>query len=329
MRRITLLVTILILATMQAVSGATSQAVALMGMNDAESGVIEVDQTSIDFGQAYNGYGVTKQLFVMAQGLTEDISLRVTGRDSIHFDHYPRTITLAQAAEGTYVPIRLFPYSKGYLQAELILSSPGAKDVHVVLHGIGIKTSAFIYVDQDTMAMTSCPDEAVTKCLQVVYHRFNGWIASPRQAHVIDNVDFGPIDLFPNVAFLTSIDGDDSFIITSKSLIATDGVTDTCLVKVCYNPITVGHHHAQLKIWSNVAYPVIVQLEGVSEQSNEFIPEGDVDGDGIVSVNDITFLIDGVLSRGSEDLNGIVDVDGDGDIGIGDIILLIDRVLSQ
>jgi hypothetical protein len=317
------------LAVIPAVSGATSQAVALMGMNDAQPGVIEVDQTSIDFGQAYNGYGVTKQLFVMAQGLTEDISLRVTGRDSIHFDHYPRTITPAQAAEGTYVPIRLFPYSKGYLQAELILSSPGVEDVHVVLHGIGIKTSAFIYVDQDTMAMISCPAVAVTKCLQVVYHRFNGWIASPRQAHVIDNVDFEPIDIWNFPPYSTSIDGDDCFTVIKSSIIATDGVTDTCVVKVCYNPMAVGSHHAQLKLWSNVAYPVIVQLEGLSEQSNGYIPEGDVNGDGLISVNDITFLIDGVLSRGSEGLNGIVDVDGDGEIGIGDITLLIDRVLSQ
>ncbi len=307
--------------------GVQLQKVSLNGEAWLSSTSIEVDQTSIDFGRAYNGYGETRRLFVKAQGLTGNISLRVTGRDSIHFDCYPSTITPAQAAEGVYVPIRLFPYSEGYLSATLILSAPGADDVQVALSGIGIKTSAYIYVDQDTMTMASSPNVMTTKYLQVVYHRFNGWIASPRPVHVIDSLSFDPIDFSYNVAFLTNIDGDDCFTVTRTSVIASDGVTDTCLVKVCYKPTKEGHHSAQLKLWSNVAYPVIVQLEGTSILSPDGITVGDVNGDGVVSVNDITFMIDAILE--GEQVSPYADVNGDGQISIGDITLLIDLMLSQ
>ena len=56
---------------------------------------------------------------------------------------------------------------------------------------------------------------------------------------------------------------------------------------------------------------------------------GDVDGDGIVGIGDITALIDYILSG---DESGVVlansDVDADGIVGIGDITALIDYILS-
>ena len=290
---------------------------------------IEVDQTIIDFGNAYNGYGETRQLFVKAPGLTDNISLHVTGHDSIHFDSYPRIITPAQAAEGVYVPIRLYPYSQGYLTATLILSAPGVEDVQVALYGYGIKTSAFIYVDQDTMAMVSSPNTKVTEYLQVVYHRFNGWIASPRPAIDIDTVDFDPIGFSSSVAFLTSIDGDKCFTVDNARVVSTDGVTDTCLVRVSYKPTAVGNHSAQLTLFSMVAHPVTVQLEGTSMMSDDGITVGDVNGDGQVSVGDITFLIDRLLAGSQDGINGAADVNGDGQISIGDISALIDRMLGQ
>ena len=64
----------------------------------------------------------------------------------------------------------------------------------------------------------------------------------------------------------------------------------------------------------------------------EFIVEnvqGDVDGDGVISIADVTSLIDLVVNGGgSVDDYPAADVDGDGVISIADVTELIDRILS-
>ena len=59
---------------------------------------------------------------------------------------------------------------------------------------------------------------------------------------------------------------------------------------------------------------------------NESTP-GDVDGDGIVNITDVTTLIDYLLSGGTVNESG-ADVDGDGIINITDITELIDKLLN-
>ena len=54
---------------------------------------------------------------------------------------------------------------------------------------------------------------------------------------------------------------------------------------------------------------------------------GDVDGDGVVNISDLTSLVDLLLSS-SADVNANADVDGDGAVNISDVALLIDSLLS-
>jgi flavodoxin len=54
---------------------------------------------------------------------------------------------------------------------------------------------------------------------------------------------------------------------------------------------------------------------------------GDVDGDGEVSISDVTVLIDMLLSGNTN--NAIADVDGDGEVSIGDVSALIDILLNR
>ena len=53
---------------------------------------------------------------------------------------------------------------------------------------------------------------------------------------------------------------------------------------------------------------------------------GDVDGDGNIGINDVTTLIDQLLSDGEQ--SEWMDVNGDGTVGIADITLIIDMMLS-
>ena len=55
---------------------------------------------------------------------------------------------------------------------------------------------------------------------------------------------------------------------------------------------------------------------------------GDVDGDGQITIGDVTRLIDMLIS-GSSSYNASADVDGDGQITIGDVTALIDLLLHD
>ena len=57
------------------------------------------------------------------------------------------------------------------------------------------------------------------------------------------------------------------------------------------------------------------------------ITAGDIDGDGKVNIDDVTALIDMLLS-GNTSGNPGADVDGDGKVNIDDLTALIDKLLA-
>ena len=59
----------------------------------------------------------------------------------------------------------------------------------------------------------------------------------------------------------------------------------------------------------------------------ELAPAGDVDGDGIINISDVTALIDLLLSGG--EISAEADVDGDGQVNISDVTAIIDELLSS
>jgi len=57
---------------------------------------------------------------------------------------------------------------------------------------------------------------------------------------------------------------------------------------------------------------------------------GDVDGDGMVTIADVTDLIDYLINGGDDSFKATAaDVDGDGTVGIGDVTELIDKLLNN
>ena len=62
----------------------------------------------------------------------------------------------------------------------------------------------------------------------------------------------------------------------------------------------------------------------------EFAFPGDVDGDGILNINDVTTLINYLLTHNSDLIDMYnADVDGDGIINIGDVTTLINKLLTR
>lgn len=110
--------------------------------------------------------------------------------------------------------------------------------------------------------------------------------------------------------------------VTSRSEIAPSMGGVNCFTNTVYSnatlyiPIGATEDYQLTNYWYKFANMV--------ERNLDVIP-GDVDGDGILSISDVTDLIDLLLSGGGA---GSADVDGDGNITIADVTELIDRLLS-
>jgi hypothetical protein len=61
----------------------------------------------------------------------------------------------------------------------------------------------------------------------------------------------------------------------------------------------------------------------------EHAAPGDVDGDGVIGIDDITALIDHILNSEATTVSPGADVDGDGIISIDDVTVLIDMLLGS
>ena len=103
-------------------------------------------------------------------------------------------------------------------------------------------------------------------------------------------------------------------------------ITEDCFWTYTYNDATLFvpqqsmNQYATAEGWKEFA-----NIEGVSTG----LMIGDTDGDGKVSIADVTALIDCLLSGDLTEINAVnADVDGDGRISIADVTELIDRLLA-
>lgn len=277
---------------------------------------IMVSATSLDFGDGYNGYNEYRTLVVTGIDLTDDINLSLQGNSPIDYIiKSSKTITPEQAAEGAEVVISFYPMNEGMRWATLVLSSPGAQDVKVTLKGNGIKTSAFLIPDQESMTFETAVMRPVFKTLVVHRHDFDGWLA------VAPFDPFDPVYLNPRIS--ATLQGDCDFQLMGVTMCRP--AADSLVLIVRYRPLTVGTHTAQIILTGYKAHPVTVDLEGTA-----FMPEtGDVDGDGEINIMDVTSLVDLLINIDEEEgMPPYADADDDGEVSVGDITRLIDNVLT-
>lgn len=123
--------------------------------------------------------------------------------------------------------------------------------------------------------------------------------------------------------YMVSVEGEDSEMFTAK-VIKKSATSNACTVSISYMPTSVGMHQAKLTVTCTklnvLSSPVTVDLIGEAE-----ILQGDVNGDGLVDISDVTNLID-IILNGGESVGG--DVNGDGRVDISDATRLIDLILN-
>lgn len=122
------------------------------------------------------------------------------------------------------------------------------------------------------------------------------------------------------------------YIVQTKLPIGTDSQSQT-EVSVRLKPRTnvPGQRHATLHISpvGFVARPITVELIGDVGIGAIPVARGDVDGNEIVDINDVTMLIQCVLSGETEGVNiAGADVNYDGEVDINDVTVLIQYVLT-
>ena len=281
----------------------------------AGDAVIHTDCNSVDFGAGYNGYSEYRTITVMAENLRQNITVSLGGANaSDFFIDGSSTITPAQAAQGAEVTIGFSPLHEGLLSATLTLTSPGADDVEIPVTGYGIKTGAFLEPSDTVLVFETNVGEPVSLQLGVVKRDFN--------ESLLGGISDIPIQIF---SVSGSIEGDDFFSITATAKETTAQGNDSIIFTIQYYPLLAGNHQAQLVLRSmtpdHQAHPVTVILSGSA------ICLGDMNGDGILTMDDFFILKDAIIDNDEELLsNPIADVNGDGVIDIYDLVLLLDWV---
>ena len=222
-----------------------------------------------------------------------------------------------------------FPYSEGvYYNLFLVISCQGLPDLKVPITGKGIKTGAYLYPDKDTLEFETAVGRTVSMQVGVKKVEFNGWIAGSGRDVVIDDTQYAQVV----TSIIGVIEGDDCFRIKSARQQKTDDGCDSVIFSLEYCPLHEGAHHAQLVLstlsLSYPAHPLAVELNGFATGLG-YLP-GDMDGDGMLTLDDLDLLIQAV----NDDVRALLDnpaadVNGDDRVSLQDIIDLIDLLLQD
>ena len=105
-------------------------------------------------------------------------------------------------------------------------------------------------------------------------------------------------------------------------------ITEDCFWIYTYNNATLCVPYASMGKYASAEG----WMNFVNLAATDITPEmiGDVDGDGTVTIGDVTRLIDYLLSGNESSINSVnADVDGDRYITIGDVTFLIDMLLHN
>lgn len=298
MKRITLLYVVLMLAAVESWASPS----------------IVVNADSLEFGQVDVGYPVTKTMVVTGHDLTDNINLSIIGRYSTEYEVSPSIIKPEDAAAGVAVRVTYRPRSAWSNWATLILTSADAADVQVPI--------------------TADPQRNGTISGYNNQRSYNASVG--RSDHSVEVAYFADAEIPPQpdpdtpvvrsmglIAgnYEVSIDGDNCF---RAQIVRSSALVNTCTVQISYKPRTSGSHHATLDvICPNAGVPLIrVYLEGTATPPTA----GDLDYDGMITINDVTSVID-LLMMGACP-SSQADVDGDGTLSINDVTDLIDLLLS-
>ena len=193
------------------------------------------------------------------------------------------------------------------------ISSSGTSDGSSVIVSCGDVSTTVALTDTPTdytVVLTGCTSQNIKLAMTAVKKRF-----------YIYNVNIYKGDLTARAPHRAAVEeGDSTWRVVSGidddhyTVRALAGGTYEYMVKAIYTDGT-------QSVWSNIEH---VTLTGNGDEPLV----GDVNGDGEVSIADVTALIDYLLSPGTTLDEDVADVNHDGEVTIGDVTALIDLLLG-
>lgn len=292
------------------------------GRGANEAAVISVNIESLDFGTVEIGYPVSKTILVTGTNLKDNINLSFDKYIYV-FKAVPETITPEEAAVGKTVKITYYPMGHWPNQTNLILSSTDAQDVSIPVCA-DTHISNQLFINKQTVELSTMVGRFATITGTVWFP--DAEIPPDPNVPMVRDQSFDMLTAFPGGIipdyYSLWIDGENTgefrAMFTRASTIA-----NICNVTITYAPKSVGSHQAKLHLsCSKAGVPYLyINLRGEAPSVL-----GDLDGNGILGITDVTDMID-LLLRGN--LNDPAsDMDDDGKLTITDVVTLISRILE-
>jgi len=276
-----------------ATSGAETRVISLTGTANVKP-VINVDKSEINLTSSL-GVSATSTFVVTGQNPAGSIYLTLQKNNSGAFAINKTNITKAAAVNGVEITVTYTPMTLGNHTARIMLRSKDADTVYVALNG----TAAFTKADP---VMLPADEQYIT--------------SSSFRAEWTDETDAAGVESY-TLEYAT--DGNSQTVtgITERNYTLenlTAGAMYSYKVKAFYVD-------GSESLWSNIQQ--VTLLQGTTYDM------GDVNHDGNVDINDVTLLIDYLLSGGDGIYVDTADVDGDGDVSIADVTAMIDALLAE
>lgn len=293
---------------------------------NSEPASIGVSVEAIDFGAVEVGYAVSQSFVVTGYNLKDDINLTIEARNTAFFEVTPASISVEKAANGVTVYLKYKPYSWWVTSAELRLSSLDAEDVIIPVTADPYYPEN-ILVSNSTVEMTALAGGFSS---YVGTARFADAQIPPDPNQPVDRAvgDGDEEEVTFNATgvpsqYSLSITGDDSMCFSAR-IVKASTLANICTVRILYSPNECGTHRAELILHCSSAgvptikVPLVGHCDGIL---------GDLDLNGVITIADVTGLIN-VLLNGSRNMAS-ADMNCDGKISISDVTLLIDHLLNE
>lgn len=293
-------------------------------MVQGKAAVIDVNVDTLAFGAVEVGYPVNTTFTDTGTDIQDDINLSIEGGNNSYYEVTPETITPQDAVHGVVVKVKCKPFSEYFWQANVLLSSTDADDV-VIPISVAPFYPAEMFINNQTEHFDAYVGQFVTHTGTIrfadaeVPHDPNTPVDRGNSSFTLDVGNNGFIDN----AYSFTIEGADPINFSAR-LVKTSTIANICTVAISYAPRTLGSHQATLKVnCSRAGVPTVtIPLRG---ESTGVL--GDMDNDGLIDINDVTKMIDGLLN--GREVDGRADLDCDGTFNICDVTLLINRLLSS
>ena len=287
------------------------------------SAAITASVESLNFGEVEIGYPVTQNFVVTGQNLSDNINLALEGRNTYFYQVTPEVITPEAAAAGVTVKVKCLPISQYIWPVSVVLTSAGADDVAIPLTADPV-FSEVMFLNNNTEDFTAYVGQMVTHKGAIRFADAEV-PTDPNQPVDRSNGEDGDVMLCAipgGGSYSFQIEGADKCHFSAR-IVKASSITNICTVAISYIPRSCGTHDATFKVTCIKAGVPTVTINLHGESTGVL---GDLSGNGIIDMDDLSTMINWLLIGNRSSLG---DINDDGVFNMDDVTTLINRLITE